>query len=81
MTRAEIEQKLIEVLEKELQLPKGKITIDTDFYSSMKIEFSKIERIVRAVETAFNIDVDFNLEALAIKTVKQAADLVESKLN
>lgn len=80
MERAEIESKLSNLLVDELGIEREKISMDASFEEDLEVDSLGVVELLMALEDNFDVKIP-DEEAEQIRTVGQAVDLVESKLN
>ncbi len=79
MDRAEVADRLKEVLVTELGLDADKITEDASFEEDLEVDSLGVVELLMALEDEFGVKIP-DEEAENIHTVGQAVDLVHSKL-
>ncbi|MFO7292014.1 MAG: acyl carrier protein [Actinomycetes bacterium] len=79
MDRAEVAERLKEVLVSELGLDADKITDDASFEEDLEVDSLGVVELLMALEDEFGVKIP-DEEAENIHTVGQAVDLVHSKL-
>ncbi|HEX7100326.1 MAG TPA: acyl carrier protein [Acidimicrobiia bacterium] len=79
MDRAEVAERLKEVLVTELGLDADKITEDASFEEDLEVDSLGVVELLMALEDEFGVKIP-DEEAENIHTVGQAVDLVHSKL-
>ena len=79
MDRAEVAERLKEVLVSELGLDADKITDDASFEEDLEVDSLGVVELLLALEDEFGVKIP-DEEAENIHTVGQAVDLVHSKL-
>ena len=79
MDRAEVAERLKEVLVSELGLDANKITDDASFEEDLEVDSLGVVELLMALEDEFGVKIP-DEEAENIHTVGQAVDLVHSKL-
>lgn len=79
LERAELEGKLMDLMARELEIPRDKITLDATFGDDLEVDSLGVVEMLMALEDEFGITIP-DEEAEEIKTVGEAIDLVETKL-
>jgi acyl carrier protein len=79
MERSEIEAKLTDLLVEELGLDRDKVTPAARFEEDLEVDSLGVVELLMALEDGFGVKIA-DEEAEAIATVRQAVDIVESKL-
>lgn len=79
MDRAELENKLIELISKTLEIPREEIKPESNFADDLKVDSLGMVDLLMALEDELQITIP-DEEAENIKTVSEAIDLVASKL-
>lgn len=79
MERSELESKLMDLMARELEIPREKIKLDATFGDDLEVDSLGVVEMLMALEDEFGIQIP-DEEAEEIKTVGEAIDLVEAKL-
>lgn len=79
MDRSEIESRLTDLLVNELGLERDKITMDASFEEDLEVDSLGVVELLMALEDEFGVKIP-DEEAEEIGTVREAVDLVQSKL-
>ena len=80
MTPAEIEQKVIEIVCKQLSVQKEKVTRASSFINDLGADSLDIVEMVMEIEDAFDLSIP-DEEAEKIQTVGDAITYIEQKLS
>lgn len=80
MERAELEEKLINLMSSELEIPREKITLEATFSDDLEVDSLGVVEMLMALEDEFGIEIP-DEEAEGIQTVGEAIDLVQTKLS
>ncbi len=79
MDRSQIESRLTDLLVNELGLERDKITMDASFEEDLEVDSLGVVELLMALEDEFGVKIP-DEEAEEIGTVREAVDLVQSKL-
>ena len=80
MDRAEIESKLSDLLVDELGIERDNIAMEARFEEDLEVDSLGVVELLMALEDNFGVKIP-DEEAEQIRTVGEAVDLVEKKLN
>jgi acyl carrier protein len=79
MDRAELEERLTELLVNELGLDREQITMEASFQEDLEVDSLGVVELLMALEDEFGVKIP-DEEAEQITTVGEAVELVEAKL-
>lgn len=79
MDKAQVEEKMTELLVNELGIPKDKIVMEASFEADLEVDSLGVVELLMALEDTFGVTIP-DEEAESIGTVGQAVDLVVEKL-
>jgi acyl carrier protein len=79
MDKAQVEEKMTELLVNELGIPKDKISMGASFEADLEVDSLGVVELLMALEDTFGVTIP-DEEAESIGTVGQAVDLVLEKL-
>jgi acyl carrier protein len=79
MERAEVQEKLVDLLVEELGLDRDKITMDATFEEDLEVDSLGVVELLMALEDNFDVQIP-DEEAEGISTVGRAVDVVMEKL-
>lgn len=80
MDRAELEERLLDLVASTLQIPREEVKPEATFADDLKVDSLGVVDLLMALEDEFHITIP-DEEAENIRTVGEAIDLVASKLS
>ncbi len=80
MERAELESKLMDLMARELDIPRDEITLEASFTEDLEVDSLGVVELLMALEDEFGVRIA-DEEAEGLTTVGEAVDLVESKMS
>ena len=79
MERAELETKLMDLMARELDIPRDEITLEASFTEDLEVDSLGVVELLMALEDEFGVRIA-DEEAEGLTTVGEAVDLVEQKM-
>ena len=79
MERAELETKLMDLMARELDIPRDEITPEASFTEDLEVDSLGVVELLMALEDEFGVRISDD-EAEGLTTVGEAIDLVDQKM-
>ena len=79
MERAELETKLMDLMARELDIPRDEITPEANFTEDLEVDSLGVVELLMALEDEFGVRIADD-EAEGLTTVGEAIDLVDQKM-
>jgi acyl carrier protein len=79
MERAELESKLMDLMARELDIPRDEITPEASFTEDLEVDSLGVVELLMALEDEFGVRISDD-EAEGLTTVGEAIELVDQKM-